>query len=260
MLLIGVLVGGGAGRQWLAGKSFGFPSPGNLILYEFEEWQGVMSAVREAQNAFTCIELGAGWPPWLVASSFAAMQRGITDLCLIGVEANQNNILNMESHFRDNGLANSYHRFIHAAIDDHDAEASEQHPEGAPLLSLYSLLKSYRIVNVIHCDIQFAEARAFAAGMGILTEKVRWVVVETHSRTIEDNLIELFQKWGWLLEAETPCKYSITNGRASLLADGAQVWRNPRILTLTFGVKAEARAEAGRGAGLGCATPDLAIR
>jgi hypothetical protein len=134
--------------QWLAGKSFGFPSPGNLILYEFEEWRGVMGAVREAENAFTCIELGAGWAPWLVASSHAAMQRGINDLYLIGVEADQNNILNMESHFRDNGLTNSYHRFIHAAIDDHDAEASEQHPAGAPLLSLYSLLNSCRTVNL----------------------------------------------------------------------------------------------------------------
>jgi hypothetical protein len=59
--------------HWLSGKVFEFPRPGATILHEYEEWQGVMAAVKEAKDSFVCAELGAGWGPWLVSSAFAPL-------------------------------------------------------------------------------------------------------------------------------------------------------------------------------------------
>ncbi len=77
--------------------------------------------------------------------------------------------------------------------------------------------------------IQFAEAEAFAAGIKQVTDRVRRVVIGTHSRKIEDELIETFRAWSWFLEHETACKYRIDNGLPYLNTDGVQVWRNTRI-------------------------------
>jgi hypothetical protein len=32
-----------------------------------------MAAVKEAKDSFVCAELGAGWGPWLVSSTFAPL-------------------------------------------------------------------------------------------------------------------------------------------------------------------------------------------
>lgn len=215
--------------QWLSGQVFGLPSRTRSIFFEYEEWQGVMAAVREAGRSFVCVELGAGWAPWLVATAFAVRSRGIEDIRLVAVEAEAANIAMIESHFRDNGLDPGRHTIIQAAIDAADASPAPDHPGGAGLMSLATVLAKLPIVDLIHCDIQFAESRAFAAGIGIVSERVRRIVVGTHSRRIEDELIELFQRSSWALEVETPCKYVVANGCANLLADGVQVWRNTRI-------------------------------
>lgn len=215
--------------HWLSGKVFGFPAPGATILHEYEEWQGVMAAVKEAKHTFVCVELGAGWGPWLVSSAFATMRLGISNISLIGVDADSQNIEFMKTHFSDNGLDYRQHKFFHAAIDRRDARPSLWNPGGARLMSLKTLLRQMPIVDLIHCDIQFAESRAFAAGIKEVTDRVRRVVIGTHSRKIEDELIEIFRPWSWFLEYETACKYRIDDGVPYLNTDGVQVWRNTRI-------------------------------
>jgi hypothetical protein len=126
-------------------------------------------------------------------------------------------------------LDHRQHKLIHAVVDERDASPSPSHPGGATLISLKTLVADLPIVDLIHCDIQFAESRAFAAGIKEVTDRVRRVVIGTHSRKIEDELIETFQNCSWSLEHEAACKYRIENGRACRHADGAQVWRNTRI-------------------------------
>jgi hypothetical protein len=215
--------------QWLSGKTFGFPQPAGTILHEYEEWQGVMAAVREAAASFVCVELGAGWGPWLVSSAFAARQLGISNIFLIGVDADARNLEFIKTHFSDNGIDPEQHKFLHAAIDGHDKRRSLWKPWSVTTISLNTLLKDLPVVDLIHCDIQFAESRAFSASIKTVTDRVRRVVVGTHSRKIEDELIETFQTWSWFLEYETACKYRIDDGRPYLNTDGVQVWRNTRI-------------------------------
>ena len=214
---------------WLSGKVFGLPEPDALIFFEYEEWEGVMAALREAENRFTCMELGCGWGPWLAICEAAAKMRGIDSVDLIGVEADHTQLGYLRTHFRDNGIDPERHTIIQAAIDDHDAPSSPQHPGGAPLLALGTLLSNHGLIDLIHCDIQFAESRAFRKGIDAVTKHVKRVVVGTHSRKIEDELIETFVDAGWRMEFETPCKYVIGGGRPNLLADGAQVWKNVHI-------------------------------
>lgn len=96
-------------------------------------------------------------------------------------------------------------------------------------MSLETLLHNLPIVDLLHCDIQFAESRAFSAGIAHVTRKVRRVVIGTHSRRIEDELIEVFRSRSWMIEYETPCKYVIENGVPTLNADGVQVRRNSEL-------------------------------
>jgi hypothetical protein len=215
--------------QWLSGKVFGLPVPGNLILYEYGEWIGVMAAVKEAKGFFVCVELGAGWAPWLVSTVYAVRQRSISDLTLVAVEAEEQNIAKIHTHFTDSGLS-TRPIIHHAAIGERDARPSPAHPGGAALISIKTVLKNLPIVDLIHCDIQYAEAGAFAASMPEVTQRVRRVVVGTHSRTIEDQLIDTFRRFTWRLEHEAPCKYAIESGAPCLLADGVQVWSNPARL------------------------------
>ena len=162
-----------------------------------------MRAVREASGSFVCIELGAGWGPWLVSSAFAAKHLGISNILLIGVDADHRNLEFMKTHFCDNGLDYRQHKFFHATIGGRDAWPFFWNRDGARLMSLKTLLHDLPVVDLIHCDIQFAESRAFAAGIKEVTKRVRRVVIGTHSRKIEDELIETFRAWSWFLEYET---------------------------------------------------------
>jgi hypothetical protein len=91
------------------------------------------------------------------------------------------------------------------------------------------LLKSFRLVDLVHIDIQGHEYLVVASARQTLKHKVKRVVVGTHSRSIEQQLFEEMSQSGWLLEAEESCLYQQLHGKLSLLRDGCQVWRNPDL-------------------------------
>ena len=115
-------------------------------------------------------------------------------------------------------------------------------------MSLKTLLHDLPVVDLIHCDIQFAESKAFAAGIKEATKRVRRVVIGTHSRNIKDELIETFRAWSWVLEYETDCKYRIDDW-ATLSKYG---WR--------AGVAKQTNPEMIKSLGYLCRTPFLAHR
>ncbi len=85
----------------------------------------------------------------------------------------------------------------------------------------------------MHIDVQGAETAICEVGLAVMAERVRWVVIGTHSRAIEGRLVSLFGEAGWILENEKPCRFTWTPGAPDLVAmttlDGTQVWRNPRL-------------------------------
>jgi hypothetical protein len=85
-------------------------------------------------------------------------------------------------------------------------------------------------VDLIHCDIQGAEADVFEHAEPDLDAKVRRVHVGTHGSDVESRLRRLFESAGWEkindyaagTVAETPW------GRMTF-QDGVQTWANPGL-------------------------------
>ncbi len=216
------------------------------------EYVGTLRAIEAGAGAFVGVELGAGWGSWAVTSGFVARRMGRSPIRLYAVEGNDRKIANIRTHFADNGFDPDAHVQVSAVIGASDGyalfpiteategwgssaiftESDEDRPgyERVRSISLETLLKDEPLIDFIHFDIQGAEADAVAAAIGMLTAKVRYMVIGTHSRVIEGKLIETLQSHGWLLENEQPSRSR--RGRNSievLIADGTQVWRNPAI-------------------------------
>ena len=249
----------------LDGQVMGRPVPHDL--FEAIEWVGLLKAVMSARGGrFAMMELGAGWGPWLAAGSVAARLRGIQDLHLMGVEADPGRFALMQQHFRDNGLDPAAHRLIAAAVgveagaarwpriaDPANAggarpvreanaaldPADAAYMQGAlddfvevEIVPLAGLLAEQQTWDLVHIDVQGWEAKLCAGCVGPLSERVRWLVVGTHSRVIDGQVIETLHAAGWVLENEKPTRFTFDPARPSLDSmaevDGAQIWRNPR--------------------------------
>jgi FkbM family methyltransferase len=222
------------------------------VLHGAPEWVATLRSVIEAKDRLVVLELGAGWAPWLVAAAKAAEKKGVPDLELVGVEGSLDHVGFMTQHFRDNSLDPDAHRLIHGVVGTADGiarfpkladpqinygaealfngEETKSDTEEVRCLSLETLLTSMPIVDLVHCDIQGAESVVLAAARDILGSRVRRIVIGTHSRRIEDDLMDLFGDLGWWLEHESACRRLQQNsGKLTLYEDGTQVWRNPAL-------------------------------
>ena len=67
----------------------------------------------------------------------------------------------------------------------------------------------------------------------LLNTRVAYLVIGTHSRKLDGDLVDLFHGEGWVLEHEKPSRFTFVPGVKLLEsmneADGTQVWRNPRL-------------------------------
>jgi FkbM family methyltransferase len=235
------------------GKVQGYPLPGD-VLYSSIEWAGTLRSVLQASDEVVAVELGAGWGPWLVAAAVAGRMRGITRARLVGVEGSRHHYEYMFTHFRDNGLDPGEHTLLHgiAAQTDGTAEfpvlddptgdwgaaavlapdepaVRHARTEKLPAYSLGTLLAPFRVVDVIHIDIQGHEADVVAAGREVLREKAKRLVIGTHGRAIEGQLIDELGPRGWVLESEEPCIFRQDPNGLHLYIDGVQVWRNSAL-------------------------------
>lgn len=101
------------------------------------------------------------------------------------------------------------------------------------IFSFSSLLAKRPLWDLIHIDIQGGEYDICSATISTLNEKARYIVIGTHSRKLDGDLMDLFFRNGWDLENEHPTVIDYDRNRPSLLSsttgDGLQVWRNPRL-------------------------------
>ena len=234
----------------LSGIVDGPPTKANSHFHAVEEWLGTLRAVAEAtENRFVAVELGAGWGPWLVSGARAAQKLGIENVFMAGVEGSMEHFNYLRQHLLDNGFQPDEHVLIHGVIGANDGIArfpkltvpneewgasaeyangsTEVEMEEVPSVSLATLLNRLPPVDLIHCDIQGAEVDVLSAARPELNEHVRRIVVGTHGRAIEVDLLNLFSSAGWLLEAEVSCK--LRQGDNWLIQDGTQVWRNQKL-------------------------------
>jgi FkbM family methyltransferase len=232
------------------------------------EWIGMLKAVLASAGSFSAIELGAGHGPWLAASSAAARTLGIDELHLRGVEADPRRFALLQQNMDDNQLSTADTILYNAAIgakggqarwprlsqpieesgarfvrvgDEEDCEYSAPYLSSVgkfkefidiAIIPLSPLLRSRVIWDLVHIDVQGTELEICEGCIEDLTTHVRYLVIGTHSRWLEGDLMKLFLTRGWRLEHEMPAKlfskqYSELNFDIS--SDGTQVWRNPRL-------------------------------
>lgn len=108
--------------------------------------------------------------------------------------------------------------------------APDRTVERVRAVSLGTLLRPLKLVDLIDADIQGAEADALEPAADLLDAKVKRVYVATHSRDNEDRVRALFNTLGWesLWDYPSGAESSTPWGRI-LFEDGAQVWRNPKV-------------------------------
>ena len=238
---------------WKAGTTEGAPGTPTAGIHPLPEWIGTLRSVAEARDRLVAVELGMGWAPWLVTSAVAARRRGITAVRLIGVEGSEGHLRFAEQHLRDNGLDPEAHVLMHAVVgcsdgiarfprlDDPRADYGARAAfDGAPTQSdgwietksvtLATLLKDEPLVDLLHSDIQGAEADVVAQSLPLLNQRVRRLIIGTHSRQIEGRLFALLGDAGWILEHEQPCDIGQSeDGQFRIRADGEQIWRNANL-------------------------------
>jgi len=104
-----------------------------------------------------------------------------------------------------------------------------------PLVSFADLLGKRPHWDLVHMDVQGSELELCNACRQPLAERVRYLVVGTHWRSIDGQMMDLMFGEGWALEYEKPAvmKCPVPANTPHIFhhtaVDGVQVWRNPRI-------------------------------
>jgi FkbM family methyltransferase len=244
----------------LDGQTIGIPVPTDFFHAEAIEWIGLLKAVRSAAGQYVAMELGAGFGPWVVAGGVAARLRGIKDIRLCAVEGDSQHFRSLRQHLADNGFEPDQHALFEAAVGtcagvaqwpiaENPSEewgcrpiqgsgdyTGRQFPktkqvEIVPMLDL--VVREPRW-DLVHIDVQGDEVDICRSCIDELNARVRWIIVGTHSRKIDGDLVELMWRAGWWLEHEKPAKFAFglnpTTLEAMTTIDGTQVWRNPRLM------------------------------
>ncbi|RUO99216.1 hypothetical protein [Hyphomicrobium sp.] len=238
------------------------PLPGSFHA-DAIEWVGVLRAVEDATNeTFVMAEIGAGYGPW-IASAWKALCKKVSNpkFRAVAVEADTQHCDWIRRHAEANQIAKENLKIIEAAatvdgrpvffpiIDpaaDWGAAASETAEKtdyrGFQLdhrpvagISLTDALNSHERYDLVHVDIQGSELSVIPASLDCLNAKVQRLVIGTHSRKIEGDLLTSLSAVGWILENEKPCQFAF-NGSGEPITerhvriDGTQVWRNSRVV------------------------------
>ncbi|WP_454782247.1 FkbM family methyltransferase [Legionella sp. WA2022007384] len=245
------------------------PFPCDTLHAEALEYIGAVKAIEAAKNRFVGIELGAGYGPWLVFAAKIAQQNGINDITLVGVEADIERLALMRAHFIKNGLPISEPdniktenqintRCIYGGISESkeplfygasgiadwggavsndssamDYRGQELSKSQIPSYTIEDILDDFNYVDYVHMDIQGSEFKSLRHSIGSINKKVRFMLIATHSRKIEGEVLELFIQNKWTLLHEKPCKFDfnpkLSNLTGMTTLDGIQVWFNENL-------------------------------
>jgi FkbM family methyltransferase len=255
---------------WAAGNSGGVltdpPIPDDGVRAEAIEYFAMIHALEHSpKNSFSIIELGSSYAPWACAGGVLAARLGKTKISIRAVEASSFFHKLILENFKSNGLTSTSSTVVFEAKAIHGAagikkgtiffpivtsafenggQASNEKlevdylgrivpHEAVPVRTLDEIFDGLTLIDLLHCDIQGAEAEVLLHGAALLTQKVRHMFIGTHSRLIEGELIECFHKHGWSLIRERPAAFIHKVELPSIVGmttrDGGQYWINNRF-------------------------------
>ena len=248
----------------LDGQVLDLPIPADYHA-EAAEWVGVLKSVQSAGDRWVGMELGPGLGLWVVAGGNAARLKGITDVRLCAVEADVQHFQFLRQNLVDNGFIPDAHRLFHAAVgaepriarwpaledsrDDWGSRPILGEVSGASatdylgrafsetvsveIVPMADLIEAEPLWDMVHIDVQGHEVEICSSCIDSLNERVQWLIVGTHSRKLDGDMLALMYAAGWVLENEKPTKFNFSREASSLeamtLYDGIQVWSNPRL-------------------------------
>jgi FkbM family methyltransferase len=213
---------------------------------QYLEWVDLLEAVTRASGTFTMIEVGAGYGRWIVNAAAAVRSYSGVPCRLIAVEGEPTHFRWLKRHCRDNGVRA---KLIHAAVDERrghvefavgdakgwygqaiaDGTWSPEVTTRVGAVTLSSLLGRLDRVDLVHMDIQGAEAKVVEEAAAVLDRVTRFHI-GTHGREQEERLREVFAGAGWDpvndYGAGTTCS---TPWGPMTFQDGVQTWTNPRV-------------------------------
>lgn len=238
------------------GKVDPLPIPSNWHA-DMAEFGAALRSVDLAKDTFTMVELGCGWGCWMNITGVVAKRKGLA-VHVIGVEGDTGHVDFAKSALAENGFTEKEYTLYHgiAASSSGTALFPKQQHAGAswglePLFgltesqakkklktgefdalkqfALKDICRDYSKIDFLHVDIQGGEAKLIPDALPFLNEKVAYLFIGTHSRQIEALLLDSLLSSGWILEIERPAILAV-GASPSLVVDGVQGWRNPRLL------------------------------
>ncbi len=242
----------------------GLPVPGDFHS-SVSEWIAGLRGVDLSGDEFVVVELGAGWGPWMADLCRAAAIKGARRTFAIGCEADELHCKFIFEHLANNGFVADDYKVYQGAIGprkgitlfpisldstndwgmrpifcatEQEADAVTAHDHAdyrghsferfhrVPCYTLEEVFAGVGHVDVLHIDIQGDEFALLRESPDLLKRMVRYLVIGTHGRQVEGELIALLGGAGWKLEVEEPCFFDINTPNFSPQVDGTQGWRN----------------------------------
>lgn len=243
-----------------SGAVEGYPVPVGGLQAETAEYIGLLRSVLESGPSYRLLECGAGYGTWVGMADAALKQRSILDYHLYGVEGDAGHCQFAQLHQADNNIPLDQVTFINGAVgpengivswavvDDSAAvyggrpmadSSVDYHGQVQSNLvqvqsyAINDLLLREPVWDLMHVDIQGGEAALCRAGIELMNQRLKRIIIGTHSRALDGEVMSIFHKAGWALENEKPTVSFWQDGAPTLemlaRVDGIQVWRNPRL-------------------------------
>lgn len=230
------------------------PIPANWHA-DIAEWAFALRAVDLAHGTFRIIELGCGWGCWLNNTGVAARRRGL-DVELIGVEGDRGHVEFALEALQTNGFVHNQYRVIHGIVGPKSGtalfpsigsgydwgsepvfDATEEEKAAAVTRGTHHLLRIQtmedlsheKLIDLLHIDIQGGESAFVRDNIDQIERTVRRMLIGTHSRVIEGEIMHLLIERGWSLEIERPCIFVLESGIPQIKVDGVQGWYSPYL-------------------------------
>lgn len=228
------------------------PIPANWHA-DIAEWAYALRAVDKAKDTFRIIELGCGWGCWLNNTGVAARRRGLK-VDLIGIEGDEGHVGFARESLAANNFTPNEFKIIHGVAAPNRAkalfpvvanpgatwgsepifEATLEQISEAKRIGNYQILDTYPLsdlshglpIDLLHIDIQGGETDFVKANFADIDQYVRRMLIGTHSRIIEGDILRFMIDRGWRLEIERPCIFGLVDGRPQIQVDGVQGWVN----------------------------------
>jgi hypothetical protein len=225
------------------------------------------SVENSSHSSYTMLELGAGWGPWMSISGVAAKKNEIKQINLIGVEGVKNKIPFIKKHLTENKLRPESEEFetsflytggeintkIYDGVVNTDGTnmefpdvpidgygASLVNTNNLPLVnvkgySLADITKPYKYIDFAHLDLQGYEKELINENIDLIRKKIKYLLIGTHSRSIEGFLIEFLYNNKFMLLREQPCLVKWPDNKPEnfinqTTMDGSQFWVNTKCI------------------------------